>query len=407
MVTTMSRAEALAALQQRAAERDQIQANLLELDASFGKRLLERGSLTGTTKVRWAAASADLASVWDVFARYSDLIQRVSELLDGGRRSSGPVLAEASELLMGPALKLTGGPVPLAARQLTGSAQPTDDVTLTIAVQRMTGSFSRVAEVAGATETVWNAFSERLEQIGSLLAPALRQADTMGAGELSLALRAADAELRRVRGLLTSDPLSFWHDDAVDSSVLDQALSTAQAAVARWAEVAALIKDADRRIAETAAKVAAARSCEADAGAVFAAAAQKIEADQLPGVPPTTESLTDRLARLDEMRAAGGWQRLGSELNAIENEAASAAALWQDAGRAAQALLNRRSELRGLLDAYRAKAGRLGAAENADLAAVYQRARDLLRLAPCDLPTAADAVRLYQQAVLGLSGGSP
>jgi hypothetical protein len=70
-------------------------------------------------------------------------------------------------------------------------------------------------------------------------------------------------------------------------------------------------------------------------------------------------------------------------------------------------LLDRHRELRGLLDAYRAKGARLGAAENIELAALYQRARDLVRAAPCDLPAAGDAVRGYQRAVLGLSGGTP
>jgi hypothetical protein len=70
-------------------------------------------------------------------------------------------------------------------------------------------------------------------------------------------------------------------------------------------------------------------------------------------------------------------------------------------------LLNQRTELRGLLDAYRAKAAGLGAAESIELAALYQRARDLLRAAPCDLLAAGDAVRRYQQAVLGLPGGTP
>lgn len=407
MATALTRAEALAAYEQRASERDQIQANLLELDASFGKRLLEGGSLTGTTKARWAAASADLVSVWDTFAGYADVVRRVSEILHETRRSSGTALAEVSELLTGSAVKLTGAQVSLAARQLTGSARPTEDVPLAEAVQRMTAAFSRITDVVGATESVWSAFSERLDEIGSLLGPALRQAEDVNDGGLSAGVRAADADLRRVRSLLTSDPLSFWHDDGVDTSALDQLLSSAQAAVARWTEVAALMKDAQRRLAETAAKVAAARSCEAIACAVIAEAMAKIEAAQLPGVPRTTESLADRLARLDAMRAASSWQRLGSELAAVESDAAVAAAQWRDVGRAAQALLDQRSEMRGLLDAYRAKAARLGAAENAKLAADYQSARDLLRTVPCDLRAAADAVRLYQREVLGLSGGAP
>ena len=71
----------------------------------------------------------------------------------------------------------------------------------------------------------------------------------------------------------------------------------------------------------------------------------------------------------------------------------------------AAALLDERDELRGLLDAYQAKAARLGAAEDTGLAMLYQQARDLLWAAPCDLRVAAAAVTHYQQAILMLSRG--
>jgi hypothetical protein len=67
--------------------------------------------------------------------------------------------------------------------------------------------------------------------------------------------------------------------------------------------------------------------------------------------------------------------------------------------------MNIREELRGLLGAYKAKAARLGAAEDGVLAQRYDRARDLLWTAPCDLAAAADAVSGYQQAVLAVAGG--
>ena len=62
----------------------------------------------------------------------------------------------------------------------------------------------------------------------------------------------------------------------------------------------------------------------------------------------------------------------------------------------------RRDELRGLLGADKAKAARLGAAEDAALAERYDRARDLLWTAPCDLAAAEAAVADYQRAVLGM-----
>jgi Bacterial extracellular solute-binding proteins, family 3 len=92
--------------------------------------------------------------------------------------------------------------------------------------------------------------------------------------------------------------------------------------------------------------------------------------------------------------------RLSSELDLIERELASATSNSRDTERTVAALLGRRDELRGLFDAYMAKAARLGATEDPRLAARYDQARELLWTAPCDLNAAADAVNRFQQAVL-------
>ncbi|WNV86522.1 hypothetical protein [Umezawaea sp. Da 62-37] len=65
-------------------------------------------------------------------------------------------------------------------------------------------------------------------------------------------------------------------------------------------------------------------------------------------------------------------------------------------------LLDRRAELRGRLEAYRAKATRLGHAEDPALSALHRDAHDVLFTAPCDLPEATRAVGRYQRAVLDL-----
>ncbi|MET1075881.1 MAG: hypothetical protein ABWY11_24750 [Umezawaea sp.] len=65
-------------------------------------------------------------------------------------------------------------------------------------------------------------------------------------------------------------------------------------------------------------------------------------------------------------------------------------------------LLDRRAELRGRLEAYRAKATGLGHAEDPALAALHRDAHDVLFTAPCDLPEATRAVGRYQRAVLDL-----
>jgi hypothetical protein len=404
MAALLTQAEAAAVVAERIAERDRIQANLFELDASFGKRLLSGASLAGTTKVRWHAASADLAWLWEVFAAYSAVVEQATELRDGKRRPASALAAELTALLTGPSVLLKGEQVPLARRQLTASGEPEEEVTLAAAVHRMTSAFSQIAEVTSAAESVWNEVSDRLDQVASVLGPAIRQADDVADDALTSAVLGADANLRRMRELLNTDPLSLWHDAGVDLTGPDNLLREARAVAARMSEVARLVKDADRRIAEVGRVVADARAREQDARAAYDEAAAKVVTAQLPALPAGTLALAERLAGLGAVRSAGRWQQLAADLSAIEKSAIAAAEQWRTAGVATRAPLDRRAELRGLLDAYRAKANRLGAAEDALLTDRYQAARDLLWTAPCDLAAADDAVRNYQNAVIALQG---
>jgi serine/threonine protein kinase len=155
------------------------------------------------------------------------------------------------------------------------------------------------------------------------------------------------------------------------------------------------------RIAAAAGAVSAARGAWQDAMTARDRAAVRIAAT-LPPVPDLP-GLGDRVAALDGLRQAERWTQLAAELDAIEQQAAAASERSRDTERTAVALVDRRDELRGLLDAYRARAARLGAIEDTDLEARYATARELLYSRPCDLAASADAVTGYQQAVLALS----
>ena len=102
--------------------------------------------------------------------------------------------------------------------------------------------------------------------------------------------------------------------------------------------------------------------------------------------------------------AAGRWTRLQTELDRCEGELAASANQIHDSERAVATALGRRDELRGLLGAYKAKAARLGVAEDADLAVRYDQVRELLWTAPCDITSAEAAVAGYQQAILAAEG---
>ena len=158
----------------------------------------------------------------------------------------------------------------------------------------------------------------------------------------------------------------------------------------------------EARIAAAAGAVSVARGAWQDAMTARERAAVRIAAT-LPPVPELP-GLGDRVAALDGLRRAEHWTQLAAELDAIQQQAAAAAERSWAAERSAVALVDRRDELRGLLDACRARAARLGALEDTDLEARYAAARQLLWTRPCDLAASADAVTGYQQAVLALSG---
>jgi hypothetical protein len=405
----LTKERAPAVVQAAVAERDTIQANLLELDGSFGKRLLEGAALTGETKRRWDVTAASLATLWLIYSAYSAVVDRAAEVVAG---HLGPrELAWITTLLTGPSVQLAPGPAPLAGRDLADSGR--EDLTLVAAVTRMRRSFGEITAVVSAAEQVWNELTGRLDAVAAELAQVMPLASSLGDEALTGNLAAAESKLARLRGTLSSDPLSLWQGGSnqqagqggqVDTSGADRLQERVTAAMTRVDELVRLRDEAQQRIAEVKVAAATARAACDDAAAAWQLAAAKIAAEALPPQPPGFADLSARLAGLDLLVTAGRWTRLSSELDLIERELAEATARFRDAEQALTGAIARRDELRGLLDAYQAKAARLGAAEDPALTERYERAHGLLWTAPCDLAAAADAVTGYQQAVLALGG---
>jgi hypothetical protein len=115
-VPVLTKEQAPAVVRAAVAERDAIQANLLELDGSFGKRLLEGAALGGQTKRRWEATALSLANLWQIYSAYSAVVDRADDAVNG---HLGPrELAAITDLLTGPSGPLAAGPAPRAGRAL-------------------------------------------------------------------------------------------------------------------------------------------------------------------------------------------------------------------------------------------------------------------------------------------------
>jgi hypothetical protein len=112
------------------------------------------------------------------------------------------------------------------------------------------------------------------------------------------------------------------------------------------------------------------------------------------------------LARIQERADADDWETAYKGLTSWQSVADAWLANARSVVTANAAPVRRRNELRGLLDAYRAKAVVRGRAEDEGLALLHTAARDALFIAPCSLKEAERRVRDYVEAVNAVATGS-
>ena len=113
------------------------------------------------------------------------------------------------------------------------------------------------------------------------------------------------------------------------------------------------------------------------------------DVDALGPVPPMP----------DGPDAPGTWKAAQAALSDYVARVERAAAALAEAGRQYEAPLTERAELRGLAEAYQAKAARAGLAEDPVLDGQFAALRALLWQAPCDLEAAGPLVADYGRAV--------
>jgi hypothetical protein len=299
-------------------------------------------------------------------------------------------LDELSELLTGSVVELNAAQLPIERRSLTGPAQTVDRITLDDLVSRMKAGYAAVTVVLAEVDAAASAALRRIDPLDGELRAALALAGSVGADPAGL--EALRDRLIDARELVSADPLGFAAGDPLAGLETELA-----AAAGRLAELGAARDSFDERIARLSAALADVASVQERTRAVHAEVLEKIANPGLPPVAGLTGPLGDRLAGIGTLRP--DWARVAAALEQLDRAVAAALTEATTALEANTGLLDRRAELRGRLDAYRAKAARLGRAEDLELAARYTAAHDLLYTRPTDLAAATRAVNHYQQAV--------
>ncbi|WP_432027002.1 hypothetical protein [Streptomyces sp. 1222.5] len=402
----MDRDEVDRALARLGQEHEAIETSLLALQDHAGRRLLEGAELTGLTKERWQAAEARITLLWGYFDAYADALRAAREIRARRRWSSREDLVELTERLRGESVTVAGD----------GTLSET--FTLSSLVDRMNELYATSLDMVVAADAVWSALPARIDLLAAELQRTRRLAHSVGVrpGEHPSGddLERITRTLTKLREDVVSDPLAFWvpaegssapgggrpDTTAYDREAraledvrreIDAVLTVRQDAEARLIRLRDVLSRADRTLAE-------ARTAR---GEVLA----KIAATEVPVVsgPPTV--LQEQLATAAEYRRQAQWHRLSPLLESLEQKAEDELLRARESLSAVTAPLAVRAELRGRLDAYRAKVARHGLAEDPFLIERYDAARRMLWSAPCDLRVAEQAVLRYQRLATELLGG--
>ncbi len=413
----MDRDEVDRALARLGAEHEAIETSLLALQDHAGRRLLEGAELTGVTRERWAAAEASITLLWTYFDAYTAALRTAREIRSRRRWSSREDLAELTELLRGEAVTVAGGAAPAAPTPTGGPGRLSERYSLVALVERMNQLYASSLDMVVAADAVWSALPARIDLLAAELQRTRKLAHSVGVrpGEHPAGddLERITRTLTRLREQVVSDPLAYWQraegssapgGGRPDTTVYDREARALEEVRREIDAVLAVRQDAEQRIVRLRDVLSRADRTLAEARTARGEVLAKIAATEVPVVSGPPIVLQEQLAAAAEYRRHAQWHRLSPLLESLEEKAEDELLRARESLTAVTAPLAVRAELRGRLDAYKAKVARLGFAEDPELVEKYERARRMLWSAPCDLRVAEQAVLRYQHAAAEVLG---
>ena len=348
---------------------------LYEIDSSPELALVrDRAQLRGRSATVATEAAGLVDGLWSRYPLLSDAGERLEAALAAGDRQA------AGETLDGRSITLPDG-------TSTGAAA---------LLRVLEADAERAAAAIKQLGTAWRNAVPRLDALRARLARAGESADALGMpGDPELA--AARTVVDDVTAQAAADPLGAELDDA------EQLVRRVEERLADLARTRATI-GADLDVAEGRLEELA-RLITAGTGARKAAEERIVDPGGLaapldPGELVTGDrALRPWLARIRAQAAAGAWPAAAKGLEQWQEEVDALHARASAVAAGNRAPLERRNDLRGLLEAFRAKAAALGLAEDAALTQRYRSAHEALYAYRCDVRRSETLVREYGRAI--------
>lgn len=382
---------------------DLVSQNLLDLyDLSTYQRLVGAGgfpktSLNGTTQQQVLPA---LAALTDVFRDFDLLTQTVQQAIALRKQlprwlGAEDQLQEIDRLLNTSSIILPSVEIPLAQRNLLSATETCASLTPSQLLATMVLAFDRARDVVLAVDAAWCQWEPNLLQWGAQLRSVQQQAIAL---EISVPeLTHLEAKLQQMQQQIDSDPLgttaigeNWVQDMAKIKTRLEQA-------AAQQIHLRDRLQFAGSRLTHL-------KQLQIQATAAAAEFHAKIlePTVALPALNrETIEVLAKWLERLQTKAAAevsdAATNAVGIGLANWLKQAQSAIATAESAIATSQHHLQLRQELRGRLDALKAKALAKGKAEDLELSELATRAKQLLYSRPTPMNQAVELVTTYER----------
>ena len=373
--------------------------NLLELQADPTYRLLtgSAGSpaqqISGVTAARIAPAVSSLQNLFQHFNLLQTTIAQASKL-----RANLPTvfgteqrLREIEQLLSGPSITLPREGLPLEQRSLLSGTRTGSALRPNQLLELMTRAFATARDTVLSVSAAWNDLGAEVEHAEEQVRWLAAQPAVTRPGR-RMELESAQHVLSTVRSRAETDPLD----------ALSDLHARVQPVLSRLQQLVEADEQRRSRIVRGRTELESLVRLHSETLAAAEDARKKIQdCTALPALLPE-DSITALGAWLDRLE-----RKLGDDLeDAVlvglrnwEKAAAEQAAQERNAAAAYRAPVEARNELRGRLNALKAKARAYGIAEISAVTEQAQRAETLLFARPTDMRQAAAAVAGYERCL--------
>ena len=369
-----------------------------------GSNGVEKAVLKGVTAGKVYPALAAMGTLFEHFDALQSTIDRAAELRQNMSSIFGSEqkLREIEALLRGKSVRLPAVPVPIEQRTFASASENVESISPGDLMGAMARSFTTARDAVLSVDAAWQHLATSLDNAMSELAACRSEGETLKVSLPTLA--DAEAALELIRSKIEDDPIGAADEfERSVTPVLKQARTALARLKALRDQISSGLLNAHRLVGQL-------EDLHAESVASWNDRQLKVTCPTEP-VPPQGEAqigtLREWLARLEEKFQEGMLDPIAIGLEKW-NKAASAFVFHERAAlQANQTPLKERNELRGRLDALKAKARARGSAEHPELTRIAAEATRLLFKRPTPLEKAFALVADYERVLRMQSGEKP